>query len=207
MMKREGSSEANCIGTIVQLFSQPPEGAASLLPAAMDKGEIMDWGFIPAKLLKWINSSNWLVKTQWQVEAAFCSVVLVQQQRTWEKKAFMKSLQHYTMSPNSIVILNLVWVSQHFKQVLGVSLAHRLHRHWYYWNRTLAFYDGTDVHLNVSNFAVVWSGCVHMPWCLWGKNIYFRSLMRKSLWYWIFKQILLNLPLIKIVSAYYWILS
>lgn len=27
--------------------------------------------------------------------------------------------------------------------------------------------------------------------------IYFRSYMRKSLWYWIFKQILLNLPLIK----------
>lgn len=61
------------------------------------------------------------------------------------KKAFMKSLQHYTpMSPNSIVIINLVWVWQHSKQVLVISLAHRSDKTliilkqnfrllWWYW--------------------------------------------------------------------------
>lgn len=30
----------------------------------------------------------------------------------------------------------------------------------------VGFWDGTGVHFNISNFAVVWSGCVHMTWCL-----------------------------------------
>lgn len=30
--------------------------------------------------------------------------------------------------------------------------------------------DGTSVHFNISNFAVVWSGRVHMPWCLTRKK-------------------------------------
>lgn len=37
------------------------------------------------------------------------------------------------------------------------------HEHWYLSNGT--FFGGTDVHLNISDFAVVWSGCAHIPWC------------------------------------------
>lgn len=34
----------------------------------------------------------------------------------------------------------------------------------------VGFWDGTGVHFNISNFAVVWSGCVHMTWCLCGEE-------------------------------------
>lgn len=39
---QRGLSEADCIGTLVQLLSQPPEEAVSLLPAAMDTEELVD---------------------------------------------------------------------------------------------------------------------------------------------------------------------
>lgn len=60
-----------------------------------------------------------------KINMALCAVVLKQQQRTWGNKAFYEITPalYNAMSPNSIVILNLA--REHFKEMLGISLAHR----------------------------------------------------------------------------------
>lgn len=70
-------------------------------------------------------------------------VVLMQQQRTWGNKAFMKSLRHYIMRCHLIVLwysilcksLNTLNRCGEFQRPTGLR-----HRQWYYWNRTLRRY-------------------------------------------------------------------
>lgn len=163
-MKWEGSSEADCNGTLIQFLHSSTRGRC--FPASCGYGhygEFMDWGFIPEKNTE-INKFKLLTREEIVTEGS-CG--------TWGTKAFMKSLQHYTMQCHLIVLwcsilcesLNTLNRCRGFHWPTGLR-----HRRWCYRNRTLGFSDGTDVHLNVSNFAVVWSGRVHMPWCLWGKK-------------------------------------
>lgn len=78
VMRRGGSdTQVEYVGTLVQLLSQPPEGAACPLPAAMDDGEFMDGEF----------ESNKTAYGRWELHFM---------PRTWGNKASMKSLQHYT---------------------------------------------------------------------------------------------------------------
>lgn len=149
----------------------------SCIPASRGYGHwsVCGWRFCSSKDEREINISNWAMTMQWPADAASCPAVLTQLWRTWGNKAFMKP-------PPSAVQCNVTpwyWDTRSWE-----SLLHTLnrcwgfhwptgltYRCWYHWNTTWGFYDGTDVHLNVSNFAVVWRDCVHMPWCLRRKII------------------------------------
>lgn len=92
-----------------QLFSQPLEGAASLLPAAMDNGEFMDWGFIPAEPQKyWWRNSEW-----WKPHFVLLDV---------GKDGLYENHSSTQCHP---LWYSILCESQHFRQVMEVSPAHR----------------------------------------------------------------------------------
>lgn len=142
-----------------------------------------------------VNGSDWLMKKWWQMEDIFCCCVLMQQQRIWGKGSLYEITP--TLIQHCLIVLwwscvshNTVhkWCELHWKWTFRV---------FFWWCRCIG---GAFKHFK-RRCGVKWL-CSHAMVSMRKKYIYFRSLMRKSLWYWIFKQILLKLPLMKIVSAY-----
>lgn len=182
----------------------------SCIPASRGYGHwsVCGWRFCSSKDEREINIRNWPMTMQWPADAASCPAVLTQLWRTWGNKAFMKP-------PPSTALCNVTpwyWDTRSWE-----SLLHTLNRCWgFHW---------PDIQMLISlkhNLRLLWwywctfkrfKLCCGVTWLCSHAMVseeknYFRSILRKSLWYWIFKEILLNLPLIKkIVSAYSWILS
>lgn len=153
---------------VLGLF-QPPEGAAFLLPVAMEAGEFVDWGFVPSKsqIIKLKQLTHEEAVTNWSCILSI--FFLIKLPRIWGNKAFMKSLRRYIMQCQ----LSVLWYSVLCESHNTLNRCWRSHwptglRCRQFYDRK--FYDGTDVQTFQT---LLWCEvkCVHMPWCLRKKNI------------------------------------